>query len=223
MKNIYYAGLLSAVLCLSLSTTALANDDSRIGLRADGVRMSQLETLSSAYLAPVKLMVESATMMPINGAVDAMPLEGESSIGGGLVYGSEIEKLGLQLMYYYFMTTSIALGGDVSFFFPEKTEFIGSSFTQTLITLNVVAHYVFYTSVIMRAYGLAGLNYALFRFKSEGTGFDGSDTSSELGLNIGGGIEYALATGFLFLELKYILSEFDQLVLAIGYRHVLGQ
>lgn len=223
MKNIYYTGLLCAVLCLSFSADAFATDDIRIGLRADGVRMSQLENLQSTYLAPAQLMLETVTRMPVGSFVDAMPLEGDQSIGGGVIYGSEIEKLGLQLMYYYFMTTSIALGGDVSFFFPEKTEFVGSSFTQTLITLNVMAHYVLYTSVIMRAYALAGLNYALFRFKSEGTGFDGSDTSSELGLNLGGGIEYALASGFLFLELKYIISEFDQLVLAIGYRHVLGQ
>lgn len=223
MKNIYYAGLFCAVLCLSFSVDAFATDDVRIGLRADGVRMSQLENLQTTYLAPAQLLLETVTTMPVNSSVDAMPLEGDASIGGGIIYGSEIEKLGLQLMYYYFMTTSIALGGDVSFFFPEKTEFVGSSFTQTLITLNVMAHYVLYTSVIMRAYALAGLNYALFRFKSEGTGFDGSDTSSELGLNLGGGIEYALASGFLFLELKYILSEFDQLVLAIGYRHVLGQ
>lgn len=223
MKNIYYAGLLSAVLCLSLSTTALADDDIRIGLRADGVRMSQLESLQTAYLAPAHLMLNAVANMPVNNFVDATPVEGEQSIGGGIIYGSEIEKLGLQLMYYYFMTTSIALGGDISFFFPEKTEFIGSSFTQTLITLNVVAHYVLYTSVIMRAYALAGLNYALFRFKSEGEGFSGSDSSSELGLNIGGGIEYALASGFLFLELKYILSEFDQLVLAVGYRHIMGR
>ncbi len=223
MKNIYYAGLLSAVLCFSVSTSASAMDDIKIGLRADGVRLTQLESLEKSYMAPVHLMLQSMTTEPVNGMAITEPVEGESSIGGGLVYGSEIEKLGLQLMYYYFMTATIALGGDITFFFPEKTEFFDSSITQTLITLNVMAHYVLYTSVIMRAYALAGLNYALFRFKSEGTGFDMSDSSSEIGLNLGGGIEYALATGFLFLELKYILSEFDQLVLAVGYRHVLGQ
>ena len=42
---------------------------------------------------------------------------------------------------------------------------------------------------------------------------------ASLGLNLGGGIEFALVAGVIFLELKYILGNADQLVAAFGYRH----
>lgn len=221
MKNVYYAGVICVMLCALTISSSHAKDIASVGLRSDGVRMSSHEKLASAYLLPVYAALN--VIEQDNAFLRVDPEEGEQLIGGGLIYGSEIEKLGLQLSYFYFMTTAIALGGDISFFFPEKTSFIDSSFTQTLFTLNVVAHYVVFTTLIFRAYVLAGLNYAVFRFKSEGEFISGSSSSSELGLNLGGGIEYALATGFLFLELKYILSDFDQLVLAIGYRHLLGR
>ncbi|MFK7846426.1 MAG: outer membrane beta-barrel protein [Rhodothermales bacterium] len=221
MKNVYYAGVMCAMLCALTISTSHAKDITPVGLRSDAVRMSSHEQLASAYLLPVYTVLNA--MEQENAFLRVEPEEGEQLIGGGLIYGSEIEKLGLQLSYFYFMTTAIALGGDISFFFPEKTEFVDSSFTQTLFTLNVMAHYVVFTTLIFRAYVLAGLNYAVFRFKSEGEFISGSSSSSEIGLNLGGGIEYALAAGFLFLELKYILSDFDQLVLAVGYRHVLGR
>ncbi len=223
MKNIYYAGALCAILCFGTFTTSYATDITPVGLRSEAVRMSGLTALQTTYMAPTYALLNSVSNNPANSFLNSIVEEGEQTVGAGLIYGSEVEKLGIQLSYFYFMTAAIALGGDLSFFFPEKTEGFGSSFTQNLFTLNVMAHYVVFSTLILRAYLLAGLNYAVFRFKSEGNGFSATSSSSEIGLNIAGGIEYALVTGLLFLELKYILGNFDQLVLAAGYRHRLGR
>ena len=94
----------------------------------------------------------------------------------------------------------------------------------TWMALNVVAHYIVYSTLIFRAYVLAGLNYLIWRSKTEDLGFGGLTVSgSDIGLNLGAGIEYALAAGFLFFELKYVLTAYNQLVLAVGYRHRLSR
>jgi opacity protein-like surface antigen len=154
--------------------------------------------------------------------LDAEAQQDEQTFGGGLVYGSELEKLGIQLNYYYFLTALLAVGGDFTLFFPESEEAGGVKSTATWMAFNINAHYILFTAIAMRAYVLAGLNFALFRFKVSGGGFSVSDSTSEIGLNLGGGIEYALAVGFLFAELKYIIGEFDQLVIAAGYRYRFG-
>lgn len=223
MKKTYYLGALSALLMFFTLGESHAQQITPVGLHAETVKMSGLQQLKKSYMLPAYAAIESLARQEGAPFLDATPMEGEQTLGGGLIYGSEIEKLGLQLTYLYFMTAAIAIGGDLSFFFPETIDFIGSTFKQTLITLNVVAHYVVFSTLILRAYVLAGLNYAIFRSKTSGEIGSFSDSSSEIGLNLGGGIEYALAAGLLYLELKYIISNFDQLVISVGYRHKLGQ
>ncbi len=224
MKKLYYCITLCAILLGGAVHVSHAQFVSGVGLRSDAVRMSSLEKMEATYMTPAYAAFEAvAQRTGAPSLMNAMPERDEQTLGAGLIYGSKIEKLGLQLTYFYFMTTALALGGDFSFFFPEKIDLFGSKITLTTFTLNVVAHYVFYSSLILRTYALGGLNYAVFRSKTSGEIGNFSDSTSEIGLNLGGGLEYVLARGLLYLELKYIISDADQLVLALGYRHKLGQ
>ena len=174
-------------------------------------------------MTPARLLISGLSSAAVGTLLDVEPMQDDQLVGGALVYGSQIERLGVQLSYFYFLTAVLAVGGDLTLFFPDSVTAFGVKTTQTLFALNVLAHYILYTSAVMRAYALGGLNLAIFRFKSSGSGLSISDSSSELGLKIGGGIEYALAAGFLFLELSYAISNFDQLVVAAGYRIPIGR
>lgn len=223
MKKSYYTVLCAFLMLLIAPNNAAAQFETPIGLRSASVQMHALDELKTAYLAPAAVVLKSAASTFSPNTVSTVANEGQQLLGAGLVYDSEVERLGLQLSYLYFMTSAIVLGGNLSLFLPEKTTFVDSSVTFSFFTLNVMAHYIFYTAVIFRAYALTGLNYALFRNKYDGSLGSESSSSSELGLNLGVGIEYALATGFLFLELKYIISEFNRGVIGVGYRFMLGQ
>ncbi len=150
-------------------------------------------------------------------------LQDQQLVGAGLAYGTEFEKVGVQLMYLYYISSVIALGGDFIFFFPEK--FSSGSFesTQNWMTFNVLARYVFFQTALARIYALAGLNLRLFRVKVSGQGESASDTNSDLGFNIGAGLAYRVAFAVLYLELKYVIYEFqNQVVAAAGVRFPLG-
>ena len=222
MSNEYKVGLLAAAFMLLSFNPVMAQLNTPVGLDANYVRMSSHEQKASRFSAPTKLWSSAITQNALGYPLDAEAQQDDQLIGAGLAYGSEIEKLGIQLSYYYFLTAALAIGGDFIFFFPESATFNGVKTTASFYTLNVMAHYIFFTTLTMRAYALAGLNFAIFGFKTSGGGVSFSDSSSELGLNVGAGLEFALAAGFLYLELKYILGQADQLVAAAGYRIRLG-
>ncbi|MEX0929155.1 MAG: outer membrane beta-barrel protein [Balneolales bacterium] len=144
--------------------------------------------------------------------------------GGGLVYGTEIENAGLQLNGYYRLPANeqIFVGGDLTYFFPDSESFPGGSSSQRLLAININGQYHFYQENEIGAYGMGGLNYAMLRFSSEfddiGDEFDVSETESEIGLNIGAGVEYELDFGLIYGEIKFVISDFDQLVIGAGVR-----
>jgi len=127
------------------------------------------------------------------------------SVGGGLVYGTEIENIGLNIRAGYQVTEAINANAGFSFFFAGD----GVSFN----TINLDGHYAFLNEEKIAAYGLAGLNIAITSFS---IGF-GSTSATEIGLNLGAGAKYQVSEQLdAFFELKYVISEFDQLVPELG-------
>lgn len=143
-------------------------------------------------------------------------------IGFGLAYGSEVEKLGLQLMYLYFISAKLGLGGDITFFLPDKFNGFGIETKANWLAFNVLARYILYQTATLHAYAMGGLNLSVVRVKVEGLGQSQSNSDSELGLNVGGGLAYALGFAALYAELSYVFGNADQLVLAAGLRFALG-
>lgn len=132
------------------------------------------------------------------------------SVGAGLAYGSEIEAIGIQVNGVYGFTDEIRGAANFTLFFPDQP----SDGDYSFWTLNADVHYLFMAEEATNVYGLGGLNFASQEISSGG--FSASD--SEIGLNLGGGAEFGMGFGSLFAEVKYVISDFDQLVLNAGVR-----
>lgn len=128
------------------------------------------------------------------------------SVGGGLAYGSEVEAIGIQGGATYNFTEEIRGTADVIIFFPDNYDWW---------ELNVNGNYLFYSEEGINVYALAGLNYATV---SVDLGQFGNASDSELGLNLGGGAEFGVDFANVYVELKYVLGNADQLGLSGGLR-----
>ncbi len=70
----------------------------------------------------------------------------------------------------------------------------------------------------LTAYGLGGLNFLNVSAKFESGGSSDTSSDSEVGLNLGAGLEYGLDFADLFGELKFVFGDADQLNLGVGLR-----
>lgn len=139
----------------------------------------------------------------------ALAQENMFSLGPGITYGTEIEAIGIQGSAVYGFTEQVRGAADLTIFFPDDSNGADHSFW----TINANVHYLLLAENGTNIYGLGGLNYATQEFSN---GVSVSD--SEAGLNLGGGAEVGMEFGAIYLEAKYIISDFDQLVLAGGVR-----
>lgn len=130
-------------------------------------------------------------------------------VGGGLAYGTEIEAIGIQAGAVYGFNENLRGAADVVIFFPDDENNVDHSFW----TINANIHYLLMAEDASVFYALGGLNYAT-QHLSNGV----SITDSEAGLNLGGGAEFGVNFGVIYLEAKYVISDFDQLVLGGGVR-----
>jgi len=138
----------------------------------------------------------------------AQAQDGRIQVGPGLAYGNEAENLGISVDGYYTINDQFRAGAAFTYFFPEN------DINHYTIDLN--GNYIFHEDEQLMAYAIAGLN--IFTYSWDIAGVDDSET--ELGLNVGAGIEYGLNVGNLFGELKLtgIAGDADQLVLGAGIR-----
>lgn len=141
--------------------------------------------------------------------------------GAGLMYGSEIEQVGLRGDAVYQINDEFRIVGDLGFYFPDKTDFGGGDeMTVRWWELNGNVNYIFYSDEEqnLMAYGLGGLNFLNISVKSDIGGSTSTNSDSEVGLNLGAGIEYGLDFADLFGELKFVVGDADQLNLGAGLR-----
>lgn len=140
-------------------------------------------------------------------------------IGGFLGYGSEIKTLGLGVNAEFPIMENLTIAPNFTYFLPKEESSIVKT---TIFELNANANYYFLNDDTFGVYGLAGLNYTSVKVKVEdhGFGFGGASSSDgKIGLNIGGGANFNLGKSWTpFAELKYVLSDFDQLVLSAGVK-----
>ncbi len=143
--------------------------------------------------------------------------------GGGLVYGAEINNIGVQANGHLVVNeeNKLRIGADITYFLREKNSFAGIDVKTNVFTINVNGHYMLVTSDIMILYALGGLNLAFVSQEVDGVASEfvnefGDDT--EIGLNIGGGLEYTVPFGRIYGELKYSVGGFDQLAIGAGVR-----
>lgn len=139
-------------------------------------------------------------------------------IGGLLGYGSEIESLALGGVGEFMIKDNMGISPQIVFFFGKKQGDIKTSMWE----INGNFNYYFMTEEV-ELYGLAGLNIASVKVKYDGPYggfFDVNGSSTEVGLNLGLGANFKVSNDKIipFGEIKYVISDFDQLCIFGGVK-----
>ena len=138
------------------------------------------------------------------GCTSAWAQKGQMAAGVNLLYGSEVNSLGLGAKFQYGILEQ--LRGEASF----NYYFRNNGFHMWDINAN--AHYLFPITEKFRAYPLAGLTVVNKSYS------DVDDSITRFGLNLGGGCEMAVTPQIsVNAEFKYsIVSTIDQVVIGVG-------
>jgi outer membrane protein X len=148
--------------------------------------------------------------------------------GLGLSYGTGAEAVGLHIRGDVGITDTWGGALKINTFFSPKfgeADLSGVSGIKTVYwDMNFDAHYFAMVNDGLTVYPLAGLNVSTAGVKTNtNIPFVGniSETETKVGLNIGGGVQFLVADAIsVGGELKYVLSDFDQLVItAAGLYH----
>ena len=146
------------------------------------------------------------------GAVHAQVHQGETAAGVNLVYGSEIESLGIGARFQYGVIDQLRAEVGFNYFFEHNH--------TTWWDVNVNAHYLLgLWNQQLYFYPLVGLNYTMTKVKTPGVG---SDEENHVGLNVGAGVEYELNEHFgVNLEYRHtIIRKVDQGVIGLGVNYM---
>ncbi|MBA5630402.1 outer membrane protein [Moheibacter lacus] len=137
-------------------------------------------------------------------------------IGALVGYGSEIESFGVGVNAEFPVMKNLTVSPSFVFYLPKDDDFIKTN----VFEFNANANYYFLTTDALGVYGLAGVNYSHVKTDIDfGILGDGSTSEGKVGLNIGAGTNFNLGGRILpFAEVKYILSDFDQFVIAAGVK-----
>ena len=152
------------------------------------------------------------------------------TVGGGLAYGTEVEKAGITLNGQYFFTEKFAAAPSFIFYFPEKSSysFPGYSYEvkASVWEFNADVNYYFYGNDVVKFFGEGGLNIttAKAKVKTTGNGSQSQNSSNtEAGINLGVGADFKVGEKIVpFVSMKYTVSDFDQLVIRGGIRFLLN-
>lgn len=140
-------------------------------------------------------------------------------IGGGPLYGDDIDELGANLRLYTFIGDKICFGPEFTVFGKHETLIDGDPAELSLWEANFNAHYIFEVSEGLGLYPVAGLNYGKETEVVEGH----SDfTEDALGLNLGFGVHYELHRFILYTEYDRLFSDLGQNSFTIGILFSLG-
>lgn len=124
-------------------------------------------------------------------------------MGAEVLYGTEIESVGLGLKFNWMMTDAFRLEPNVGIWFKNDG--------QSSFDFNVDVHYMVKISNRWRFYPIAGLTLSYWDVDHYG-----SDTN--FGVNLGAGIEADINQHwYLDFSFKYrLISDYDQAVLGLG-------
>jgi len=152
-------------------------------------------------------------------------ISAQFKLGGKLAYGTKIESLGIGAKAIYPINDKLTASGELNYFFRNtaSSPFMGSSIdietSTNLVTLNTDLHYNLLASSF-DFYALGGLNFSIVSTKSSSSVNSLSSTpfnQTFIGLNVGIGGSIPINRDLdLFSELKYIASDFNQLLFSAG-------
>jgi outer membrane protein X len=138
------------------------------------------------------------------GVATASAQKGEMAVGGNLLYGTEINSVGLGAKFQYGILDHLRGEASFNYYFQNRG--------FRMWDLNANAHYIFGITEKFRAYPLAGLTVVNKSYA------DVDDSITRFGLNLGGGCDYNINENWrVNAEFKYsIVSTIDQAVFSLG-------
>ncbi len=141
---------------------------------------------------------------------------GQLGINAGLSYGLDREEPGIRAGLTYFISESVRIGADVTYWIIEDKWVEESEISSTGLEVNGNIHLLFLKgrNLILYGAGAAGLH-----FMSVSSDFPELDTSdSELGVGVGLGAELNFGLLSFFAEPKIFFNGFDQVKINGGIR-----
>lgn len=150
------------------------------------------------------------------GVSQAQVREAQTAVGANLVYGTEIESLGVGARFQYGVLDQLRTEVGFNHFFEHNH--------TSCWDVNINAHYllgVWEQKVYL--YPIVGINYTMMKFGKhlEDNVEVPSDEENHIGLNVGLGAEYEL-TDHIGVTLEYrhtIVRKVDQGVIGLGLNY----
>ena len=158
-----------------------------------------------------KILTLVCALMLGMGMGQAQVHQGETAVGAHLLYGSEIESLGLGAKFQYGILDQLRAEVGFNYFFEHDH--------VNWWDVNLNAHYLLgLWNQQLYFYPLAGLNYTMTKVSVPGVG---SDEENHVGLNVGAGFEYEFNEHFgATLEYRHtIVRKVDQGVIGLGLNY----
>ena len=153
---------------------------------------------------------------------DSEESNAQTTIGGGIAFGTDIESVGLHAGGQFFVNERLAIAPSILYYFPRE---IVEGFNFKWFEINGNVNYYFITDEKVNVYGLTGLNVSIvsvpvFTFSNIFGGGDVDNSSTtEIGLNIGVGADFDIGSNITpFGQLRYNISSFNQLAIEAGVR-----
>ena len=158
------------------------------------------------------------------GVGSAQVHDGETAVGANLVYGSEIESMGVGARFQYGMLDQLRVEVGFNYFFEHNH--------TTWWDTNVNAHWLI--NVLndhFYVYPIAGLNYTMAKYETaERYEIENGETvkipagsyeENHIGLNVGVGAEYELNEHWgVNLEYRHtIMRKVDQGIIGLGVNY----
>ena len=139
---------------------------------------------------------------------------GQAQIGGGLVFGFDIGAVGINVRGDIPVTSEIDVVPGFVYYFESNVN---------IFEFNANGHYNFEASDVVQPYALAGLNISHAEFDEDvfGPFIDASDT--DVGLNLGGGVNFELGSISAFTEGRLLLGGFEDFSITAGVLFPIGR
>ena len=158
-----------------------------------------------------KILTLVCVMLMGIGFAQAQVHQGETAAGINLVYGSEIESMGIGARFQYGILDQLRAEVGFNYFFEHNH--------LSWWDVNVNAHYlVGLWNNQLYIYPLAGLNYTMVNYKGD---LDVKGEENHVGPNLGAGIEYEITEHFgVNFEYRHtIVRKVDQGVFGLGLNY----
>jgi hypothetical protein len=143
--------------------------------------------------------------------LSACLLPAQTELGGGLVFATAADEIGFHLKGRFALSPRFDLSPSVNLFVFESAGANDRYFWE----VNGDVHALFDATTRLLVYPLAGLNLGVRQWRYPNQ--DRNRNQVRPGLNLGGGAAYYVTPGLAASsELKFVLSEFRQVVLSVG-------